>query len=130
MQPSQQRRPAYLAFIEFFPRVGFFWVIKPFDSDHHVVPPRLPHALDAADVGQVGAASGEENGAVSDADDLLAPHNGLVEQLPGLPFHSSSLPREDPTGAQPGITHIFATHHWFALSHMHPFAVGRATVFP
>lgn len=73
-------------------------MVKPFDSDHHVVPPGFPHALDAANVGQVGAASREENCAVSDADDLLAPHYGLVEQFPGLPFHSSSLPREDHAG--------------------------------
>lgn len=83
--------PTCLALIELLPRVSFFGVVEPFDSDHHVVPPGLPHALDAADVGQVGATGRQEDGTVPDADNLLPANDGLVEELAGLALHPTPL---------------------------------------
>lgn len=81
----------HLALVEALARAGLLRVVEPLDADHHVAAPRLPHALDAADVGQVGAASRQEHGAVPDADHLLAAHDGLVEQLAGLALHATAL---------------------------------------
>lgn len=66
-------------------------MIEPVDPDHHVAAPGLPHALDAADEGQVGPAGGQEHGAVTDADHLSPAHNGLIEELLGLALHAASL---------------------------------------
>lgn len=66
-------------------------MIEPVDSDHHVAAPGLPHALDAADEGQVGPPGRQEHGTVTDADHLSAAYNGLVEELLGLALHTTSL---------------------------------------
>lgn len=66
-------------------------MIEPVDPDHHVAAPGLPHALDATDEGQVGAASGQEHCTVPDADHFSATHNGFVEELLSLPLHTASL---------------------------------------
>lgn len=73
------------------PQLGLLWVVEPLDLHHHVAAPRLPHALDAANVGQVGPPSRQEDGTVPDVQRLLAPDDGLVEQLPGLPLHAPPL---------------------------------------
>lgn len=78
---------------EFLARVGFLWVVEPVDPDHHVAAPGLPHALDAADEGQVWPSGGQKHGAVSDADHLSATHDGLVEEFLGLALHAASLER-------------------------------------
>lgn len=66
-------------------------MIEPVDPDHHVAAPRLPHALDAADEGQVGPAGGQKHGTVTDADHLSAAHNGLIEEFLRLALHTASL---------------------------------------
>lgn len=66
-------------------------MIEPVDSDHHVASPGLPHALDAADEGQVGAAGGQEHGTVTDTDHLSATDDGLIKELLSFALHTSSL---------------------------------------
>lgn len=81
----------YLLVCEFLAGVRLLWMIEPVDPDHHVAAPGLPHALDATDEGQVGAASGQEHCTVPDADHFSATHNGFVEELLSLPLHTASL---------------------------------------
>lgn len=66
-------------------------MVEPVDTDHHVAAPGLPHALDAANEGQVGAAGRQEHGTVADPDHLLAADNGLIEKFLGFALHSTSL---------------------------------------
>lgn len=82
---------SYLLVGEFLAGVCLFWMIEPVDSDHHVAAPRFPHALNAADKGQVGPAGREEHGAITDADHFSAAHNGLIEELLSLALHATSL---------------------------------------
>lgn len=84
---------SYLLVCELLARVGLLWVVEPVDPNHHVATPWLPHALDAADEGQVGPARWQEDGAVADADHLPAPDDGLVEELLGLALHTAPLHR-------------------------------------
>lgn len=77
--------------MKFLSRVGFLWMIKPFDTDHHVVSPGLPHALDVSDEGKVRSSSRQENGAVADTNHFLPTHYGFVKKLLCFSFHSSSL---------------------------------------
>lgn len=86
---------SYLLVGEFLSRVCLLWMIEPVDPDHHVAAPGLPHALDAANKGQVGSPSRQEHGTVTDADHLSAAYNRLVEELLGLALHTSSLEGED-----------------------------------
>lgn len=76
---------------EFLARVRLLWMIEPVDPDHHVATPGLPHALDAADKGQVGPTGGQKHSTVPDADHLSATHDGLIEELLGLALHTASL---------------------------------------
>merc|ERR1719153_679071 len=64
--------------------LGLGSVVEPFHLDFHVACPALPHGLDAADVGSVRSASGEEDGAVAHSNRLLLFADRLVEQLPRL----------------------------------------------
>ena len=48
-------------------------MVEPLDLGHHAAHRRLPHHLDAADVGPVRAARGQEHGAVVYVQDVLAP---------------------------------------------------------
>lgn len=73
-------------------------MVEPVDPDHHVAAPGLPHALNAADEGQVGPPGGQEHGAVPDADRLSATHDGLVEELLGFPLHAASLENDSRRG--------------------------------
>lgn len=73
------------------PQLGLLGMVEPFDLHHHVAAPRLPQALDAADIGQVGSSSRQEDCTVPDAQSLLASDDGLVEEFPGLPLHASPL---------------------------------------
>lgn len=82
---------SYLLVGEFLSRICLLWMVEPVDPDHHVAAPGLPHALDASDEGQVRPAGGQKHGTVTDADHLPASHDGLVEELLGFAFHSSSL---------------------------------------
>lgn len=66
-------------------------MVEPVDPDDHVAAPRLPHALDTADEGQVRPTGGQEHSAVTDADHLSTSHDGLVEELLSLAFHAASL---------------------------------------
>lgn len=86
---------SYLLVGEFLAGVRLLWMIEPVDPDHHVAAPRLPHALDAADEGQVGPAGGQEHGAVADADHLSSSHDGLVEELLSFALHAASLRRSE-----------------------------------
>lgn len=81
----------YLLVSEFLARVCLLWMIEPIDPDHHVAAPGFPHALDAANEGQVGPASRQEHCTVPDADHLSATDNGLIEKLLGLALHTTSL---------------------------------------
>lgn len=80
---------------EFLAGVRLLRVVEPVDPDHHVAAPGLPHALDAADEGQVGPPGRQEHGAVPDADHLPATHDGLVEEFLGLALHSASLEKTE-----------------------------------
>lgn len=73
------------------PQLGLLGMVEPFDLHHHVAAPRLPQALDAADIGQVGSSGRQEDGTVPDAQHLLASDNGLVEEFPGLSLHAAPL---------------------------------------
>ncbi len=72
-------------------RVGFLRMIEPFDTDHHVVSPGLPHALDVSNEGEVWSSSRQEHGTVSNTDCFLPTHYGFVEKLLCLPLHSPPL---------------------------------------
>lgn len=80
-----------LSVMKFLSRVGFLWMIEPFDTDHHVVSPGLPHALDVSNEGEVWSSSRQEHGTVSNTDRFLPTHYGFVEKLLRLPFHSPPL---------------------------------------
>lgn len=80
-----------LSVMKFLSRVGFLRMIEPFDTDHHVVSPGLPHALDVSNKWEVGSSSRQEHGTVSNTDHFLPTHYGFVEKLLCLPFHSSPL---------------------------------------
>lgn len=66
-------------------------MIEPVDSDNHVAAPRLPHALDSADEGQIRPTGRQEHGTVADADHLSAADNGFVEELLRFALHTASL---------------------------------------
>lgn len=88
---SSQQGKAHLALVELFAWAGLFRMVEPLDANYHVVAPRLPHALDPTNVGQVGATSRQKDRAVPYADHLLASNDGFVEELASLAFHASPL---------------------------------------
>ena len=49
-------RDTHLALMELLARAGLLRMVEPLDTNHHIVAPGLPHALDPANIGQVGAA--------------------------------------------------------------------------
>ena len=66
-------------------------MVEPLDFAHHAGLACLPQHLDLPDVGPVAAARREEHGAVVDVEDVLAPLDGLEEQLLGLSLPPGSL---------------------------------------
>lgn len=81
----------YLAVTVTLPEARLLWVVEPLDPDHHAGTPRLPEALHSAHIRQLWPAGRQEDGAVPDTHCLLAPHNGLIEKLPGFALQTSSL---------------------------------------
>lgn len=81
----------YLAVTVTLPQARLLRVVEPLDPDHHAGTPRLPEALHSAHVGQLRPAGRQEDSAVPDTHCLLAPHNGLIEKLPGFALQTSPL---------------------------------------
>lgn len=85
----------YLAIAVSFPQASLLRVVEPFDPDHHAGAPWLPEALHSAHVGQLGTTGWKKHGAVSNTHHLFAPHNGLVEKLPGFTLQTSPLSKRE-----------------------------------
>ena len=75
--------------------LGLLGVVEPLDLDRRLAGARLEQALDAADVGQVWAADGEEDGALAQSQRLVgAARDRLVERLLAAP-RAAAHPRPD-----------------------------------
>lgn len=81
----------YLAVTVSLSQASLLWMVEPLDPDNHAGAPRLPEALHSAHIGQLGPARWQKNSTVPDTHRFFAPHDGLVEKLPGFTFQTSPL---------------------------------------